>query len=191
MSDTQEVMNEIREAEVGLLKAKKRLVALRKSLAKVPIDDYVFSGEEGSVTISELFGEHSDLIVVHNMGKGCPYCTLWADGFVSSHDHLQNRAAFVISSPDTVAMQQDFAESRGWPFTMVSCVENSFPQDMGFWHAEQGAQPGVSVFSKDADGKIFRDGAANFGPGDDFCSVWSFFDLLKDGPNGWTPQYEY
>ena len=191
MSDAQTVMSEIRQAEEDVLKAKKRLVALRKSLPKDPVEDYVFGADGGSVTLSDLFGDHSDLILVHNMGKGCPYCTLWADGFVSVLSHLENRASFVMSSPDTVAMQQDFAESRGWNFPMVSCAENTFPQDMGFWHAEHGALPGVSIFSKDSDGVIVRESLATFGPGDDFCSVWNFFDLLKDGANGWQPLYEY
>ena len=191
MSEADAVMAEIGEAQVAVVEAQKRLVALRRSLPKEAVEDYVFGCDDGEVSLSALFGDQADLIVVHNMGKGCPYCTLWADGFVSSLAHLENRAAFVVSSPDTVLMQQDFAESRGWPFTMVSCAENTFAQDMGFWHEKNGAQPGVSAFSKSEDGMIVREGFAPFGPGDEFCSTWHFFDLLNDGANGWTPKYGY
>ena len=40
-----------------------------------------------------------DLIVIHNMGASCPYCTLWADGFNGIYDHLADRAAFVALQP--------------------------------------------------------------------------------------------
>ena len=41
--------------------------------------------------------------------------------------------------------------------------------------------PGVSAFSKDGDGRIFRVGRAEFGPGDNFCAIWHFFELLPRG----------
>ena len=43
---------------------------MRDTLAGVEpqrVDDYEFNDTEGKVRLSELFGEHEDLIVVHNM----------------------------------------------------------------------------------------------------------------------------
>ena len=57
----------------------------------------------------QLFGSMKDLFVIHNMGSGCPYCTLWADGYNGIYEHLTSRAAFVIASPDSPAAQQRFA----------------------------------------------------------------------------------
>jgi hypothetical protein len=34
-------------------------------------------------------------------------------------------------------------------------------------------------------------GRAEFGPGDDFCAVWHFFDLLPEGVDGWEPRFAY
>lgn len=71
-----------------------------------------------TVRLSDLFGRHEDLMVVHNMGSSCPGCTLWADGYNGVHHHVVTRAAFVVSSPDPPDVQEAFAASRGWRFLM-------------------------------------------------------------------------
>jgi hypothetical protein len=38
---------------------------------------------------------------------------------------------------------------------------------------------------------IVRMSDASFSPGDDFCSVWHFFDLIPEGAAGWQPKYNY
>src|SRR5262249_37920202 len=76
-----------------------------------PVEDYAFTRADGeSVRLSGLFGGKDTLIVIHNMGRSCPYCTLWADGFNGVYAHLSNRAAFVLSSPDKPDEQRQFAE---------------------------------------------------------------------------------
>lgn len=32
---------------------------------------------------------------------------------------------------------------------------------------------------------------APLSPGDDFCTLWHFFDLLPGGAAGWTPKFSY
>jgi len=39
--------------------------------------------------------------------------------------------------------------------------------------------------------KIRRVSDTGFHPGDDFCPIWHFFDLLPEGADGWQPQYKY
>ena len=124
------------------------------------------------------------------MGKSCSHCTLWADGFNGVYQHLADRAAFVISSPDTPEVQQEFARSRGWRFPMVSHRDTSFAADMGYLNAKGGWMPGVSVFKRDGS-RILRVSDALFGPDDDFCTVWHLFNLLPEGWNGWKPKFEY
>jgi predicted dithiol-disulfide oxidoreductase (DUF899 family) len=165
---------------------------MRKAQASVEpetVKDYEFgSVEGGTVKLSELFGNKDTLFVVHNMGAGCPYCTLWADGFNGVFEHLRNRAAFVLSSPDAPQKQQKFAQARGWRFPMVSCQSTTFPQDMGYWR--DGPMPGVSVFKRQG-GRIVRVSDTSFSPGDDFCSVWHFLDLIPEGAASWQPKFRY
>jgi predicted dithiol-disulfide oxidoreductase (DUF899 family) len=111
---------EIAQLEQELLEKSKRLAELKRSLPREPVKEYVLAGWEGPTTLSALFGAKRDLVVVHNMGKGCRYCTLWADGFQGVWRHLADRAGFVVCSPDSVETQKAFAASRGWGFPMVS-----------------------------------------------------------------------
>jgi predicted dithiol-disulfide oxidoreductase (DUF899 family) len=194
MSDLAVIDKEVEELEAELLTLKKRISETRKKRPREEVQDYVLKTADGQpVKLSELFGEKEDLIVIHNMGKGCVYCTLWADGFTGFTPHLSDRAGFVLTSPNPPDVLKKFGESRGWNFPLVSAEGTSFIQDMGFWqtHGEYtGPGPGVSSFHKDPDGKIYRIGKANFGPGDDFCSVWPLVDLLE-GSKDWEPQYSY
>jgi predicted dithiol-disulfide oxidoreductase (DUF899 family) len=155
------------------------------------VDDYVFKDwNNKDVKLSNLFGSKEDLILVHNMGKKCSHCTMWADGFNGVVDHLQDRAAFVVVSPDSPETQKVFATSRGWKFKMLSTKDSPFNKDMGF-ETNNEAGPGVSVFQKTGQGKILRVAKDEFGPGDPYCIVWHFFDLLPKGDNGWLPKFKY
>ena len=185
-----------RETSQRLLQYRKEIVALRRKMRALQqaiepeeIDDYEFSTRDGKVPLSALFGGKDDLFVIHNMGAGCPYCTLWADGFNGVLPHLENRAAFVLSSPDAPEAQEKFKAARGWRFRMVSHQGTGFAADMGY-KGEDGWLPGVSVFARHG-GKILRVADTGFQPGDDFCALWHFLDLLPAGDTGWRPRFAY
>ena len=109
-----------------------RVRELKQSVEPEKVADYEFSTPEGKVHLSELFGEKQYLFVIHNMGAGCRYCTLWADGFNGILPYIENRAGFVLTSPDEAAAQQKFKTGRGWRFRMVSHRDTSFAEDMGY-----------------------------------------------------------
>ena len=160
---------------------------MRETLATVEpqqVRDYEFATSDGTMRLSEAFGGHEDLIVVHNMGISCPNCTLWADGYNGIHPHVASRAGFVVSSPDRPSVQRKFAESRGWKFPMVSHEGSTFAADMGYVSAKGGWRPGVSVFRREGEA-ILRVSDTGFSPGDDFCTLWHFFDLLPGGIGEW------
>jgi predicted dithiol-disulfide oxidoreductase (DUF899 family) len=176
--------------EASLVKQHEKLAAMKRKLKRELIPDYVLSTSEGPVRLSKLFGAKKDLIVVHNMGRQCRYCTMWADGFNSLYPHLADRAAFVVVSPEPPAAQEEFAATRGWRFPIASGHGSTFIQAMGFMPAPDDPQPGVSTFQR-VQGKIYRVASAPFGPFDPFCSAWHFFALLGDGVDGWEPKYRY
>jgi predicted dithiol-disulfide oxidoreductase (DUF899 family) len=186
-----------REGSRRLTAYRNRIAALRKRMRIVqrriepePVADYTFATARGPKRLSELFGSKRDLFVIHNMGSSCPYCTLWADGYSGLYRHLASRAAFVVSSPDAPTVQQRFAKSRGWRFTMVSHQGTTFAADMGYRSKSGGWLPGISAFRRQ--GKdIVRLADAAGAPGDDFCSLWHVLDLLPEGPAGWQPRIRY
>jgi predicted dithiol-disulfide oxidoreductase (DUF899 family) len=183
--------NEIRALEEQIEKLKEKLSEARRSRKPEPIGSYQFETADGQASLSDLFGSQSDLLVIHNMGASCPYCTLWADGLNSLLPHIESRTAFVVVSPDAPDAQARFAESRSWNFRMASDTGRDFTSAMGYWTEKDGSWPGVSAFRRNDDGSIIRTGTAFFGPGDDFCAVWPLFDLLANGANEWEPRYRY
>src|SRR5205823_3815227 len=91
-----------------------RMGALQKDAEPEQVEDYRFATTDGPVPLSALFGGKEYLFVIHNMGKSCPSCTMWADGFNGVLPHLESRATFVVSSPDDPETQRAFARERGW-----------------------------------------------------------------------------
>lgn len=174
-----------------MFEARERIVGLRKERPPEPVNDYEFRTLDGPIRLSELFGSEHDLLVVHNMGRSCPMCTLWADGFNGVVRHLENRTAFVVSSPDEPAVQREFAESRGWRFRMVSTAGSTFARDMGYEDEKGQPWPGVSAFQRTADGAPARVGHTGFGPFDDFSPMFNLMTLFPEGQNGWWPKLEY
>jgi len=169
-----------------------QLVAALRSRGPEPIADATLTRPDGRpVQLSELFGDHDEMLLVHNMGKGCSYCTLWADGFNGIADHLANRAAFVLVSPDAPADLGSFAAGRSWRFDCASAHGTSFVQDLGYEPKPGVYMPGLSSLLKTADGSIERVVHTPMGPGDMYCNLWHMLDLLPRGVNGWEPKYEY
>lgn len=168
----------------------RQLVELQQAACGEAVDDYVFSNSDGEARLSSLFNGHTELIAVHNMGKRCPYCTLWGDGLNGLYPHLNDRAGFAVITPDPPAVALDFAHARGWHFPMYSENGSGFAEAMGF-ATEGDYEPGVSVFTKDEAGKMRRHASSPFGPGDPFCALWHLFDLLPGGAGDWQPKYRY
>jgi predicted dithiol-disulfide oxidoreductase (DUF899 family) len=173
--------------EIAVLRARMREV--QAEIEPEAVTDYLLTVAEGPVRLSQLFGDNDTLFVIHNMGRTCPNCTMWADGFNGVLAHLENRAAFVVTTPDDPATQAEFARSRGWRFRMVSHQGTDFATDMGY-RGEGGWLPGVSVFKKDGD-RILRVSDQRLSPGDDLCTVWHFFDMIPEGPAGWRAKFVY
>ncbi|MHC5012195.1 MAG: DUF899 family protein [Planctomycetota bacterium] len=195
MTSTTDLQNEINALGKELMEKQQKLDELRRSLPPEPVGEYVLKGpNDQDVPFADLFGDHQDLLVIHNMGRQCPYCTLWADGFNGVVDHLQNRAAFVVVSPDTPEEQQAFAASRGWRFRMLSNGDSGFTEAMGYMPEKDGKRhpwPGVSAFRKREDGSVVRTAHSPLGPGDPYCAVWHLFALFEGGVGAWQPKFSY
>lgn len=183
---------QIDELEYQVQDLKRKIAELRRNLQPEEVPDYSLKGWDGQeITLASLFGEHSRLILIHNMGRSCAYCTMWADGFNGALPHLTSRAAFVVTSPDPPDVQREFARSRNWVFPMYSVEGTNLVADLGFTDEDGQPMPGVSVLTKEADSKLYRVGRAEFGPGDDYCAVWHLFELFPEGVDGWEPRFSY
>ena len=166
-----------------------QLRKLRKVRGGEPVPNYAFATTDGETTLRDLFGERDKLLVIHNMGQGCRYCTLWADGFNGLLPHLEDALAVALVSKDPPSAQRNFANSRGWRFRMASHGGGAYIREQGvFGEAEN--YPGAVVYERAGD-VIRRKNACVFGPGDIYCALWPFLGMAGMDGGDWTPQFDY
>lgn len=181
---------EIRKLEEHIATLTAELAKLRREDTGTPeIPDYPFETLTGPTTLSSLFCGKEILFAIHNMGQGCRYCTLWADGLNGFLPHLEDRFAVVLLSKNTPEEQQRFAHSRNWRFRMASHGGGRYAAKQSVLPGEDD-MPGIVCYQREG-GKIVRKGSAVFGPGDLFCPIWHVLGLAGISEEDWTPQYGY
>ncbi len=174
------------EAQIGELSA--TLAALRKNSPGEEVKNHRFKTQSGEVSLLDLFGAKDQLLAIHNMGQGCRYCTVWADGFNGFLPHLEDALSVVLLSKDPPDLQRQFANSRGWRFRLASHGGTDYLKDTNLFG---GGNAPAAVLYERRGGKIFRKNWSAFGPGDQFCSLWHLLELAGIGEADWTPQYNY
>ena len=173
------------ERQIGELTSE--LAALRKASEAESIPSYEFDTTAGRTTLLDLFADKDRLLVIHNMGQGCRYCTLWADGFNGLLPHLESALSVVLVSKDPPEVQRTFANSRGWRFRLASHGGGAYIREQGVY-GEAENYPGAVVYER-RNGDILRKNACSFGPGDLYCALWPLLGLA--GVDEFTPQFNY
>ena len=182
-------MNEISELEQQIFDLTARLNELRKLNTGSVVRNYTFATLQGETSMLDMFGDHQQLLLIHNMGQGCRYCTLWADGFNGFLKHLESVMSVVLVSKDAPELQRQFANSRDWRFRLASHGGGDYIREQSVSKGEDN-MPGAVVYERDGN-KIARKNDCVFGPGDIYCSMWSLLALAGRGETDWTPQYAY
>ena len=173
------------ERQIGELTSE--LAALRKASDGEAIRNYELETGAGKTTLLDLFADKDRLLVIHNMGQGCRYCTLWADGFNGLLPHLESALSVVLVSKDPPDVQRTFANSRGWRFRLASHRGGDYIREQGVY-GEAENYPGAVVYER-RNGGILRKNACSFGPGDLYCALWPLLGLA--GLDEFTPQFAY
>jgi predicted dithiol-disulfide oxidoreductase (DUF899 family) len=124
-------------AEKEATRKRDALNAERRRLPMVLVDkDYLFDGPLGTVSLRDLFGDKSQLIVQHVMfgpdwAAACPGCTAAIDelspGMIT---HLGSRdTAFALVSRAPLAKLREYAHKRGWTVPWYSSYGSDFNYD--------------------------------------------------------------
>lgn len=182
-------MTEAERLEYEIMEKAGQLAALRRAEPEVEVADYPFRTLEGETSLSGLFSGRPRLLAIHNMGQGCRYCTLWADGINGILEHLEDVMAVALVSKDPPEVQRRIALDRGWRFRMASHGGGAYMVEQCAL-GEHGNFPGAAVYER-RDGKILRRGRTAFGPGDLYSPLWHFLALAGLGAEDWTPQFHY
>jgi predicted dithiol-disulfide oxidoreductase (DUF899 family) len=180
---------EIAELEQQIFELTAELNELRKLNAGDEVRNYAFATINGETDLLSMFGDKERMLLIHNMGQGCRYCTLWADGFNGFLQHLESAMSVVLVSKDPPELQRQFANSRDWRFRLASHGGGDYIREQTVMDGAEN-MPGAVVYELDGD-KITRKNSCVFGPGDLYCSAWSLMGLAGLGDGDWTPQYAY
>ena len=175
------------EREIFELTAK--LNELRGANEGVEVRNYAFDSLSGPTTLLDLFGHQKKLLLIHNMGQGCRYCTLWADGLNGFVPHIETAMALALVSKDKPEVQRRFANSRGWRFRLASHGGREYIREQTVMEGADN-MPGAVVYERRGEA-IFRKNSCIFGPGDMYCPIWNFLGMAGFGEGEWTPQFNY
>lgn len=162
---------------------------LQKALPGDPVKNYDFQTLDGSRSLLSFFGSHDKLLVIHNMGQACRYCTLWGDGLNPFVPHLESALGVLMVSKDDPDTMRTFANSRGWRFRHASHNGGEYFTDQVKTSDYENA-PGIVCYERQGD-NIVRKASGLFGPGDQYCSIWHVLGLAGLDASSWTPQYNY
>lgn len=187
------IRTKIADLETQVKSLKEQISTLRRDLPPEVISTvYEFPTAFKPKKLADLFGEKASLIVIHNMGQSCAYCTLWLDTIEGFYSHLKEFSSLCVSSPDEGVVQMEFKIGRDYHFPFVSTAGTSFAKDMGFQSEKGSLIPGFSVFTRDESGTISRVSSDQFGPYDDYCGIWGILSHIpKARRPEWKPRSAY
>ncbi|MCC6426195.1 MAG: DUF899 domain-containing protein [Phycisphaerales bacterium] len=167
---------------------------------------YTFDSPSGKVSLADLFGPHSQLIVYHFMfdptwSQGCKSCSFVADHYNSILIHLAHRdVSFTTISKAPLEMLEQFRKRMGWSFPWVSAARSDFGRDFGVSFTDQELAsgtsvynynagpypirelPGLSVLFKDSGGGDIYHTYSTFARGlDNFLGMYHYLDITPKG----------
>ena len=208
---------ELRLAEVELMKHRERVAELRRHLPPGPaLPDYEF--EEGpadlnsgdtparTVPLSELFtNANRPLVIYHLMfgkrqTKPCPMCTAWIDGINGVAHHVAQNIDFAIVAAAALPALRAHGRARGWNrLRLLSAGRSRFKYDLGSEDREGNQDSTISVFTQNRDGRVhhFYSAHPRMSPQikergiDLMCPLWHLLDLTPKGRGDWYAKLEY
>jgi predicted dithiol-disulfide oxidoreductase (DUF899 family) len=197
---------ELLAKEKAFTKLSDEISALQRALPWERVTkQYAFEGGAGRLSLGDLFGTKSQLIVYHFMfhpddTAGCPHCSLRADGFGGIPVHLAQRdVSFVVVSRAPFAKLEAYRDRMRWSFTWVSSNGSDFNYDYqaSFTPEEMAAKralynfemrdprarerEGHSIFYKDAGGAIYHTYSCYDRGNDKLNTHYHYLDLVPKG----------
>ncbi len=174
--------NALLDAEIALRRQTEAVAVMRRALppgGAVP-EDYVFERIGANfrpepVKLSELFGEHSTLLLYSYMfgsdrDEPCVGCTHLLDGVDGAARHVSQKAALYAVASSPIARLAAWAHGRRWEhLPLLSSAGNGYAStyygntaaftpgmraERGYNDDENWDEPMLNVFRKDPDGTI-------------------------------------
>jgi predicted dithiol-disulfide oxidoreductase (DUF899 family) len=168
------------EQEIELRRATEAVAAARRALPPGGeiAEDYVFTGEQGEVRLSELFAPGKDSLAIYSFmfprhpsderpgpttgelarlplaETPCPSCTSLLDQLDGAAEHTAPLMNLAVVAKAPVAHLQAFARERGWRrLRLLSSGGNGYHRDYAAEDADGHTMTMMNVFHRDG-GKI-------------------------------------
>lgn len=197
---------ELLEEEKELTRRGDELARRRRELPWVPVDKaYRFESESGGMSLADLFGGRSQLLVYHFMfdpewDEGCSSCSFVIDNLSGALVHLgAYDTSFAVVSRAPIAKIARFRKRKGRDFAWVSSFGSDFNHDFGVTLGENEAEynytpvsalpahmqgmseaPGLSVFVRDG-GRLFHTYSTYARGLDRFLNTYNLLDSTPLG----------
>jgi predicted dithiol-disulfide oxidoreductase (DUF899 family) len=169
--------------------------------------DYQFTGENGPLTLAELFGDKDTLVLYTYMfgpqrERPCPMCTSLLAAWDGEVPDIQQRAAIAVIARSSIDKLKAFKAERGWQhLPLYSDMSGDFSRD---YHAviDGNDIPQFIVLTR-RDGTIRLFWAGEMGsesadPGQDprgapdLMPLWTILDSTPEGRGtDWYPKLDY
>ncbi len=194
--------------EIELRRHIERVAALRRQLppgGEIPAN-YTFVGEEGPVTLRDLFRD-TDTLVLYSMMYGpqrqrpCPSCTSLLESWDGLARNFRERATIAVIARSPIERLLAFKQERGWQH-LLFYSDMSGDYTRAYVSATDEDMPALNVFTR-RDGMVRHFWSGEMGPetadpGQDprgapyTDPLWALFDLTPEGRGtDWYPQLEY
>lgn len=170
--------------------------------------DYRFVGENGPVTLAELFGDKDSLVLYTYMfgpqrERPCPMCTSLLSAWDGEVPDIEQRAAFAVIARSPIEKLLAFKAERGWQhLPLYSDPSQDFSRDYHAISPDGGDIPQFMVLTR-RDGTIRLFWAGEMGeatrdPGQDprgapdLMPLWTILDSTPEGrAPDWYPKLTY
>jgi predicted dithiol-disulfide oxidoreductase (DUF899 family) len=206
-SEYRRARNALLAEEIELRRHIERVATLRRALPPGGEirEDYAFESHDGTVRLSQLFGDKDTLVIYSMMfgpkrERGCPMCTAMLTSWEGTARNLQERVGIAVTARSPIERLLNFKKDRGWKSLQIySDIKGDYTR--AYISADDGDIPGLTIFTR-IDGTIrhFWSGEMSgemADPGQDprgapdLDPLWTILDLTPAGRGDWYPKLEY
>lgn len=208
---------ELRLAEIELMRQRERAAALRRRLPPgATLQDYEFlegpasldegDAPVGKVRLNELFSAPDRALVIYQFMYGkknvrpCPMCTAWIDGFNGIAHHLAQKIDLAIVAAADLPALRTLARNRGWNrLRLLSAGDSTFKYDLGSEDRDGNQDSTISVFTRDGQGTVrhFYSVHPRLAHDidtrgiDEYNPLWNLLDLTPQGRGTFDASLDY
>lgn len=207
-AEYRQARNALLAEEIELRRHIERVAEQRRALplgGEVTVD-YRFEGEDGPVSLADLFGDKDTLVIYSYMfgpqrARPCPMCTSFMSSLEEKVPDIEQRVALAMLARSPIERLVAAKQERGWTKLRVySDTAGDFTR--AYVSAEDADIPGYTVFTR-RDGKIRHFWSGEMGgdtadPGQDprgapdMDPLWTILDTTPEGRGAhWYPKLEY